>query len=144
MRLSDRFLLKLIALLRLIIIVVNGFIFFRELMVIAMGGFWFLISLAGEGHSTPVELLSFVGSVAAVFICSAGYAWLSVFLIRMAVRNHCPEWAGFLALAQVSAYFLMIRSDYLSLPVEEMLLPIAISSFSTLTFLLLRRSAKMA
>lgn len=144
MRLSDRFLLKLIALLRLIIIVVNGFIFFRELMVIAMGGFWFFISLAGEGHSTPVGLLSFVGSVAAVFICSAGYAWLSVFLIRMAVGNHCPEWAGFLALAQVSAYFLMIRSDYLSLPVEEMLLPIAISSFSTLTFLLLRRSAKMA
>lgn len=137
---------KLIALLRLIIIVANGFILFRQVEVIAMGSFWFLISLAGEGHFTAVESLSFVASVAAVFICSAGYAWLSVFLIRMAAKNRCSnsKWTGIAALVQLPMYFFLIRFENLSLLVEEMLLHIAISSFSTLAFLLLRRSAKIA
>ncbi len=123
-------------LLRFIIIVSNAFILLRELMLISMGLFWFVISLAGEGAPSTGGMLSFITTVFGVFICGAAYSCISIFLVIAAITNKYSRWSLFLSLLQLLVYFMIMNTEYLSMIVEELITSVSISFFSVLALFL--------
>ena len=126
-------------LLRFMIIISNAFILFREVMLISMGLFWFVISLAGEGAPGTGGMLSFFTTVAVVFICGAAYSCISIFLVIAAIANKYSRWSLFLSFLQLLVYFMVINTEYLSMIVEELITSVSISFFSVLALFLYKR-----
>ena len=108
-------------------------------MLISMGLFWFVISLAGEGAPGTGGMLSFVTTVAGVFICGAAYSCISIFLVIAAIANKYSRWSLFLSFLQLLVYFMVINTEYLSMIVEELITSVSISFFSVLALFLYKR-----
>ncbi|WP_338560824.1 hypothetical protein [Erwinia sp. E_sp_B04_7] len=120
--------------LRLAVILPNIFIVFREVMVISVGFIFFIVSLGGEGNLTSTETLKFVGAVFLVFISGAIYASISTILIILSVKNKNSIVMLLLPFLQVAFYFIFMMFESLSIVVQELIIPVAISALSVFIF----------
>lgn len=126
--------------LRLAVILHNIFIVFREVMVISLGFIFFIVSLGGEGNLTSTETLKFVGAVFLVFISGAIYASISTILIILSVKNKNSIVMLLLPFLQVAFYFIFMMFESLSIVVQELIIPVAISALSVFIFYGSKRS----